>query len=73
MARMEDVLDVYARPPDPARPLVCFDEGSKELHGEVRTPLPAIPGHPARHDAEYERHGTANLFLWCAPCWGSGG
>jgi DDE superfamily endonuclease len=70
VARMEDVLDVYARPPDPRRPLVCFDEGSKELHGEVRAPLPAIPGHPARFDTEYERHGTANLFLWCAPLLG---
>jgi DDE superfamily endonuclease len=70
VARMEDVLDVYARPPDPARPLVCFDEGSKELHGEVRDPLPMIPGHPLRYDTEYERHGTANLFLWCAPLLG---
>jgi hypothetical protein len=70
---MEDVLDVYARPPDPRRPLVCFDEGSEELHGEVRAPLPAIPGHPAREDGEYERHGTANLFLWCAPSLGTRG
>jgi len=67
VARMEDVLDVYARPPDPARPLVCFDEASKELHGEVRDPLPMIPEHPLCYDTEYERHGTANLFLWCAP------
>jgi len=64
---MKDVLGVYARPPDPARPLVCFDEASKELHGEVRAPLPAAPGQPARDDPEYVRHGTANLFLWCAP------
>jgi hypothetical protein len=64
---MEDVLDVYARPPDPTRPLVCFDEGGKELHGEARPPLPMVPGHPLRSDTEYERHGTANLFLWCAP------
>ena len=70
MARMEDVLDLYARPPDPARPLVCFDEGGKELHGEVRDPLPAIPGHPAYYDTEYERHGTATLFLLCAPLLG---
>ena len=70
---MEDVLDVYARPPDPLRPLVCFDEGSKELHGEVRPPLPVIPGHPARFDTEYERHGTASLFLWCAPLLGTRG
>jgi hypothetical protein len=70
---MEDVLDVYARPPDPRRPLVCFDEGSKELHGEVREPLPVIPDHPARFDTEYERHGTASLFLWCAPHLGQRG
>ena len=66
-------MDVYARPPDPLRPLVCFDEGSKELHGEARDPLPAIPGHPARVDTEYVRHGTANLFLWCAPLLGHRG
>lgn len=70
VARMEDILDVYARPPDPRRPLVCFDEGSKELHGEVRPPLPVVPGHPLRSDAEYARHGTANLFLACAPLLG---
>ena len=70
---MEDVLDVYARPPDPLRPVVCFDEGSKELHGEVRDPLPVIPGHPGRFDTEYERHGTASLFLWCAPLLGTRG
>ena len=73
VARMEDVLSVYARPPDPLRPLVCFDEGSKELHGEVRPPLPAIPGHPLCYDTEYARGGTANLFLWCAPLLGKRG
>ena len=73
MARMEDILDVYARPPDPLRPLVCFDEGSKELHGEGRDPLPMIPGHPLCYDTEYARHGTANLFLWCAPLLGRRG
>jgi len=73
VARMEDVLDVYARPPDPARPLVCFDEGSKELHGDVRDPLPMVPGHPLCYDTEYERHGTANVFLWCAPLLGKRG
>jgi hypothetical protein len=67
---MEDVLDLYTRPFDPARPLVCFDETSKQLVGEVRTPLPAIPGHPACYDTEYERHGTANLFLFAAPLLG---
>ena len=60
---MEDVLDVYARPSTPPRPLVCFDEGGKEPHGESREPLPVTPGRPARYDTEYERHGTASLFL----------
>jgi hypothetical protein len=73
VARMGDVLDVYARSPDPARPLVCFDEGSEELHGEVRAPLPMIPGHPLCSDTEYTRHGTANLFLWRAPHLGQRG
>jgi DDE superfamily endonuclease len=67
---MEDVLDVYTRPLDPTRPLVCFDETSKQLVGEVRTPLPLIPGHPVCYDTEYERHGTANLFLFTAPLLG---
>jgi DDE superfamily endonuclease len=73
VAHMEDVLDVSARPPDPARPLMCFDEGRKELHGEVRPPLPMIPDHPLCDDTEDERHGTANLFLWCAPLLGQRG
>jgi hypothetical protein len=64
---MEDVLRVYARPPDPARPLVCFDEAGKELRADVRSPRPPAPGRPAREDAEYARHGSANLFLWVAP------
>jgi hypothetical protein len=67
---MEDVLAVYRRPLDPAHPLVCFDETSKQLVGEVRTPLPVAPGQPARYDCEYERHGTANLFLVTAPLLG---
>jgi hypothetical protein len=70
VAAMEDVLSVYARPPDPARPLVCFDELSKELRADVRAPLPAIPGEPVREDCEYARHGSANLFLACAPLLG---
>jgi hypothetical protein len=70
---MEDVLAAYARPPDPARPLVCFDEGGTELHGEVRAPLPPAPGRPLRSDTEYARRGTANLFLWCAPFLGRRG
>ena len=67
VARMEDVLRVYAQPPDPARPLVCFDEAGKELRADVRAPRPLAPGRPAREDAEYDRHGSANLFLWVAP------
>jgi hypothetical protein len=67
VARMEDVLRVYARPPDPLRPLVCFDEAGKELRREVRPHQPARPGRPARHDSEYAREGSANLFLWVAP------
>jgi hypothetical protein len=64
---MEDVLDVYARPVDPPPPLVCFDEAGKELQNHVRPPQPLAPGHIARADSEYRRHGSANLFLWCAP------
>ena len=60
---MEDVLEVSTRPYDPARPVVCLDELSKQLVAEIRTPLPAEPGQPARVDYEYERRGTANLFL----------
>ena len=67
MAKLEDVVRVYARPPDLARPLVCFDEAGKELRREVRPPRPPAPGHPARHDSEYAREGSANLFLWVAP------
>jgi DDE superfamily endonuclease len=66
-AAMEDVLAVYARPPDPARPLVCFDEAGKELTAQVRPPQPVRPGHPARQDSEYARAGKVNLFLACAP------
>ena len=66
-AAMEDVLAVYARPVDPARPVVCFDEAGKELTAHTRPPLPASPGQPAREDTEYARGGQANLFLACAP------
>jgi hypothetical protein len=66
-AAMEDILSVYARPPDPARPVVCFDEAGKELTAHTRPPLPATPGQPAREDTEYARGGNANLFLACAP------
>jgi hypothetical protein len=64
---MEDVLEVYARPPDPARPLVCFDESNKALRGHTRPPQPAAPGRPAREDSAYARAGDANIFLACAP------
>lgn len=64
---MEDVLEVYHRPYDPKRPLVCFDEGSKQLTQETRLPLPAKPGAPAKYDYEYERNGTSNLFIFFAP------
>src|SRR5262249_20578713 len=64
---MEDVLEVYTRPHDPARPLVCLDETSKQLVAETRTPLPVQPGRPARYDYEYERDGTASLFMLFAP------
>ena len=60
---MEDVLEVYKRPYDPDRPVVCLDEASKQLIGETRTPIPASPGHPERFDHEYVRNGTANLFM----------
>ena len=64
---MEDVLAIYTRPHDPARPLVCLDETSKQLVGETRTPIPMAPGRPVRHDYEYRRAGTANLFMAFAP------
>ena len=67
VANMEDVLEVYQRPHDPRRPLVCLDETSKQLIKETRTPIAAKPGHPARHDYEYERNGVANLFMMFAP------
>jgi hypothetical protein len=67
VAAMEDVLVVYARPPDPRRPLVCFDESGKTLHAHLRDPQPAAPGRPAREDPTYDREGYANLFLACAP------
>lgn len=64
---MEDVLDIYRRPPDPARPVICLDETSRQLLSEVRSPEPVAPGKPARHDPEYARGGVANLFLVCEP------
>jgi hypothetical protein len=67
---MERVLDVYCRPYDPAFPVVCMDETSKQLVGETRLPLPPLPGQPQRYDCEYERHGTANVFLFTEPLGG---
>ena len=64
---MEDVLDVYQMPRDPDVPLVCLDEASKQLLQDTRTGVPMKPGQPARHDYEYERHGTSNLFMFFAP------
>ena len=64
---MEDTLEVYHRPHDPTRPLVCFDEGGKQLTKETRLPLPPRPGDVAKYDYEYERNGTSNLFLFFAP------
>jgi len=65
--KMEDVLDLYAEPPDPRRPRVCVDERLYQLVGEVRPQQPAAPGRPARFDYEYERKGTANLFVAFCP------
>jgi len=64
---MEDVLEVYKRPYDPRRPVVCLDETSKQLIGEIRTPVPAAPGQVAHYDCEYVRHGVANLFMVFEP------
>lgn len=60
-------MEVYTRPHDPDRPLVCLDETSKQLIAETRTPIPMNPGRPARCDYEYERNGVANLFMLFAP------
>jgi hypothetical protein len=67
---MEEVLDVYTQPEDPACPLVCMDEASKQLVGETRRPLPSRPGDVAHYDYEYVRHGVANLFMFFAPLLG---
>jgi len=64
---MEEVLDVYTQPHDPEKPLICLDETSKQLVAETRTPLPMKVGQPKRVDYEYERNGTANLFMLFAP------
>jgi DDE superfamily endonuclease len=64
---MEEVLEVYTRPYDPRHPVVCMDEGSKQLVGETRQPLPSVPGRPRRYDFEYQRNGVCNLFLFFDP------
>jgi transposase len=64
VARMEDVLALYAEEADTKRPVVCFDESPTQLIGEVREPIPAEPGQPERYDCEYRRNGTANLFVF---------
>lgn len=68
---MEDVLDVYTRPIDPKRPLVCLDEMPKQLIGESRSSLPPEPGRPERFDYEYVRNGVANIFCICEPLLGA--
>jgi hypothetical protein len=64
---MENVLEVYHRPYDPKRPVVCMDEASKQLVKETRVPQPPRPGQSERFDYEYERSGTANVFMFCEP------
>lgn len=64
---MEDVLEVYHRPYDEKKPVVCLDEASKQLVGETVRPIPPDPGQPERFDYEYVRNGTANLFMLSEP------
>lgn len=67
---MEDVLDVYQRPYDPTRPVICLDETSRQLLSEVRPAQLPVPGRPARRDPEYVRGGVANCFLALEPLQG---
>ncbi len=64
---MEDVLDLYAEPYDPKCPVVNFDETSKQLVAEKKTPIPPKRGRRERFDYEYQRNGTRNLFMFCEP------
>jgi len=64
---MEDILDLYAEPYDPKRPVICFDETCKQLIQETRRPLPAHPGQIERYDYEHRRNGTRNLFMFLQP------
>ena len=70
VCHMEDVLEVYHRPFDPLRPVVCLDQTTQQLVSETRTPRPAAAGRSVRHDYEYERQGVATLFRLCAPLQG---
>lgn len=70
VAQMEDVLDVYERPYDEKRPVICLDESSKQLIGESILPIPASPGQPERFDHEYVRNGVMNLFMMTMPLLG---
>ena len=67
LAHMEDVLDLYAEPYDPQRPVICFDESSTQMLSDTRPPITVEPGKPKRQDYEYLREGTRNLFLACEP------
>ena len=67
VAAMEDILDVYTRKHDKKRPIVCMDEFPRQLIDEVRMPIPARPGKPARFDTEYKRNGTCSVFMFAAP------
>ena len=67
MARMEDVLDLYHEDYDPNHPVVCFDETSRQLTGDVRPPIKAVPGRVKRYDTEYKRNSVRNLFMFCEP------
>lgn len=68
---MEDILEVYQRPYDPKHPVVCMDELSKQLTKETRQPIPPQPGQLEKYDTEYERNGTANIFLYIEPLQGT--
>jgi hypothetical protein len=67
VANMEMILDVYKRPYDMHYPVVCMDESPKQLIEETKTPIPAVPGKPAKHDYEYKRNGVCNIFMACEP------
>jgi hypothetical protein len=69
---MEGVLEVYHRPHDGRRPLICIDEVPVQLVGEARVPLPAAPGRPRRYDCEYARNGTATCSWPSSRCWAGG-